>query len=946
MENITYNDIYAPITAEEMAMIPAEMKAAKRWVCWGNEKLPVSVVSGSNGIHFGIDIGSAANWGTFEQAAAAIGKPAYMKSDDIYFHITGIGFVVGNGWFCIDMDGGENHQKETVPEAAIADALRILDSYAESSVSGCGYHIFGKCDFVVSAESNKPHRGPDGLPVPNSYEIEFFTRRKFIAITGRRVSGSSESAKSCTEPAQEFYSKYIYTDYQKDEQRRQEERAKVSANIPINADDATELFLLNYQDILAASDSSNFKRGGPGVKLPNGYYSWIAAVKALQENGIPEADIIEWCRRGSNFKSERDVQNVLDKTSKPHAASVAGIIEDAKAHGWKPKHLTGEYKRKHEERLQREAEQWNDNYELGPALSWDDEISNDYPSGKPEYINPETGEILPDDPETPPAPAPDPEQPIPGKTVITTTGAQDPEAPAASEPDPAAPWEPLNKRAALPLFPLDKLPGWIKDYIENFSENTGISKDFCAACVLGAVSTVISGHLQVFFNGTHYEPAQLFTLFIGRSGSMKSTAVKQFVGPARTWLYEKNADVREHNSSIQKEIERLEQKLTKEKKNMTKTAKDESPWKNDAVKAQAQTIEEIKAQIEAKKGTLKTEYPDPMDDVTPESLVHAARVTNGNITIASSEGSIINVLTGRSYNQRGGAPNLDIFLHGHDGEPFHNYRVTTGEVNLPRVDISMLLAAQPTLLETLCNSSDAVGRGLLQRFLIFAPDDSNTFIDHTKPNSSNRKLAEQWNKHICTIADRIMQPDALNLTTMDLDMFADKVIREFWNFEGELLQQRGATEDESITGWISKLHGKALRLAAIISLLNDPEAYSISEKNAQTAIDLLKEYFIPHYFASVGSIDNLSKEARQIANWIIRHANTTGNRADFTGRELQQYARQLQAFKGKNGKANYQSAMVELIEKNFIRAGVPERNPSGRGRTGSTWQINPEVFAK
>ena len=344
----TYSDIYPPFNAEDLASLPAEMKKEARWVCWGGEKVPVSVLSTSSDTHFGIDITKPENWGTFDNAIAAIGEPCFIKSSGEQFHITGIGFVVGDGWFCVDMDGGKNHQgKEDVPEEAITDALRIMDTYAEKSISDSGYHIFGKCDFSsTDVERNKPHRGPDGLPVPESYEVEFFTRRKFIAITGRRVSGSSESAKACTSAAKEFYNKYIYDDQQKDEQRRKEERAKVSANIPVNADDATEMFLLNYPDILAASDSSNFKRGGPGVKLPSGCYSWIAAVKAMQEIGIPKADIIEWCRRGSNFKSEKDVQNVLDKPGKTGAASVAGIIEDAKAHGWKcpPEKRTGAYR--------------------------------------------------------------------------------------------------------------------------------------------------------------------------------------------------------------------------------------------------------------------------------------------------------------------------------------------------------------------------------------------------------------------------------------------------------------------------------------------------------------------------------------------------------------------------------------------------------------------------
>lgn len=356
---IHYKDTHPPVTAEELLKIPEEMKAASRWICWGSDKIPVSVTAANNGKHFGINVTDQNNWGTFDQASAAIGADAYIKSADEYFHIVGVGFVVGDGWFCADLDGGPGHNKEDVPEEVAEDALSSLGTYTEKSLSGCGYHIFGKCDFsTANAESNKPHRGPDGKPVPDSYEVEFFTRRKFIAITGRAVPGSSGSAVDCSAAAMDFYTRYILTDWNMDEAKRRAERSSVAANISINMDDAKQMFLLNYPEILAASDSSNFKRGGPGVRLAPGEYSWIGAVKAMQEIGIPECDIIEWCRRGSNFKSEKDVQKVLNQSGKPGAASVAGIIADATANGWRPdpNKLTGEYKRNHEEKVKREEE--------------------------------------------------------------------------------------------------------------------------------------------------------------------------------------------------------------------------------------------------------------------------------------------------------------------------------------------------------------------------------------------------------------------------------------------------------------------------------------------------------------------------------------------------------------------------------------------------------------
>ena len=378
-----YNDFYQPITENELSNIPEEMKQKKRWVCWGSEKVPVSISTMPDGTHFGIDVTRPANWGTFDQATASIGQPCYVKRDDEHFHIVGIGFVVGDGWFCVDLDGGEKHRREDVPDHAIQDALQTMNTYAERSLSGCGYHVFGKCDFsTTDAEHNEPHRGPDGKPVPDSYEVEFFTRRKFIAITGKIVPGASSTADDCSEAAKDFYTRYIYQDWKNDEEQRAAERSRVSTSIPVNADDAARMFLLNYPEILAASDSSNFKRGGRGVKLGPDEYSWIGAVKAMQEIGVPESAIMDWCRRGSNFKSEKDVRGVLNKSGKPGSCSVASVIKDAKAHGWKcpPEKRTGEYK------------------EAGNNMpvSWEDKITSDNVPEEAETIDSDTGEILPE----------------------------------------------------------------------------------------------------------------------------------------------------------------------------------------------------------------------------------------------------------------------------------------------------------------------------------------------------------------------------------------------------------------------------------------------------------------------------------------------------------------------------------------------------------------------
>ena len=404
-----FDDKYLPITKEALQQIPESLKAAPRWLCWGGEKVPVTVWKNSGGYHSGANVTSPEIWGSFADAVSAIGEECYVKSTEEYFHVVGVGFVVGDGWFCADLDGGQAHGgKEDVPESAIKAALEQTRTYAERSVSGCGFHVFGKCDFSTSeAENNKPHRDAAGKPVPESYEVEFFTRRKFIAITGNRVPEANTDAIECSSGANSFYTEFILNDWQRDEAERAEAYRKTVQSAPKNLEEMERFFLMNYPEILSYSDSAHFRRGGKGIKLADGEYSWIGAVKAMQEIGVPYDAIIEWCRRGSNFKSERDVQNVLKSSGGSGKATVASLIRDATENGWKPdpEKLTGEYKEKHDRKKEKESsfadfiEEYNEQTQkafeaIGIKPSGEMKWKTNPDGSISEVINRETGEVI------------------------------------------------------------------------------------------------------------------------------------------------------------------------------------------------------------------------------------------------------------------------------------------------------------------------------------------------------------------------------------------------------------------------------------------------------------------------------------------------------------------------------------------------------------------------
>lgn len=386
---IKYNDIYQPISKDALSRIPEAMKAAARWVVWGGKKVPVNGnVRNSSGYYIGADVKKdPASWLSFDSACQLIGSVCMVRGD--YFHVAGIGFVVGDGWFCVDGDGGADHGREPLPESVISDLCQRSDTYAEISISKNGCHVFGRCDFVTEEgkESFSESR--------SSYEIEFFTRRKFIIVTGDKVPGSAEDAIECTEAARRIYSDYVLTGCEKREAEAACRREEYRASITIDPNDAEQFFLLNYSEILNYADVDHFKR-----KPGNGEPSWIGAIKAMDEVGIPRSAIYDWCRRGVSFAGEKDIDKVLDeKKASAKKSTTAAIVKDALENGWKvdPDKLTGEYKKTYENHQlkQRHREKYTPvlaalGIEYSDSLTW----TLNFDGTIEKVIDSSTGEII------------------------------------------------------------------------------------------------------------------------------------------------------------------------------------------------------------------------------------------------------------------------------------------------------------------------------------------------------------------------------------------------------------------------------------------------------------------------------------------------------------------------------------------------------------------------
>lgn len=167
--------------------IPQELKKINQWVCWKAEerngkitKTPINPMTGGYA-----QSNNPSTWTDFYTAVR------------ISENFSGIGFMLGNGIFGIDLDDMD-HEIEKFENGdennVISEFIHSLGSYAEYSPSGKGIHILCKGKLP-----------PGGR---RKGQFEFYENGRFFTMTGNIASEYVEIV-DCTETVKYLHSKYI-----------------------------------------------------------------------------------------------------------------------------------------------------------------------------------------------------------------------------------------------------------------------------------------------------------------------------------------------------------------------------------------------------------------------------------------------------------------------------------------------------------------------------------------------------------------------------------------------------------------------------------------------------------------------------------------------------------------------------------------------------------------
>lgn len=260
-------------------------------------------------------------------------------------------------------------------------------------------------------------------------------------------------------------------------------------------------------------------------------------------------------------------------------------------------------------------------------------------------------------------------------------------------------------------FPVHCLPPVLKDFVMAVSESVQVSPDMVALPVLAAVATAVQGKYWVQIKRDYKEPLNIYGVIVGRPSERKSPVINHVCKPIREYADNFNSvhalDIKQYKTKhkiIKGKIEHMSSSLSKSSKNGKKL------FTLDDIMEQQKELQELEE-------NKITEMRILFDDVTPESLVGVLNRNDECASIISAEGGIFGTLAGR-YSKE---PNMDIFLKAYSGESYSCDRVGRESESLKSPLLTMMLALQPSVIESVMDNKDFRGRGLTARFLYCFP---------------------------------------------------------------------------------------------------------------------------------------------------------------------------------------------------------------------------------
>lgn len=435
-------------------------------------------------------------------------------------------------------------------------------------------------------------------------------------------------------------------------------------------------------------------------------------------------------------------------------------------------------------------------------------------------------------------------------------------------PDPI----PIGQIEDLPTFPSEVLPGWLRAMVEGLAESLQTPVDMPGVIGLCVLAAAGARKFRVKPYEGWSEPLNLYTMISLPPAERKSSVIESMAAPL--YVHEKILC-----DSVRATIESAKAaQLTEEArcKELEKRAgKIDGPAERKRI---TDEIAEIRLNIPP-----VPEFPRVLvGDVTMEALAKILAGSHGRVALFDAEGGLFETLAGR-YSS--GVPNLDVLLKSHPGDHIRVDRVgRSHSVMYPALTVG--LAVQPDVVQSLTSKESFKGRGLLGRILYSLPR-SRLGGRSIEPKPIPDEIKDEYFKKVIELFELPLVEDASGNPTptiLTLSLEAQRLFREFRRSTEKELSPDGRFR--WWTDWGGKLCGAVARIAGGIHLGihgKGAEGYQISEPTMRGAISL-GEYFTEHGEAAytLFGMDEGKGLAIRAVKWMQRKGLETVTVRDVT----------------------------------------------------------------
>lgn len=498
------------------------------------------------------------------------------------------------------------------------------------------------------------------------------------------------------------------------------------------------------------------------------------------------------------------------------------------------------------------------------------------------------------------------------------------EAPFPSE------WEtPVGFTALdLPPFPIEALPSVLADFVRAEAEFSQTPLDMAGMLSLAACAAAIGRAAIVEVKPDYREPMNLFVAVVLPPGERKSAVLSSVTQPLEDWERKETERLKPQIAHAQMKLKTIEKMIDTQQRNAAKAKS-------------TQQLESAEAEIEKltdRMTELKLVVPPRIlcDDATPEALVSLMAQSGARAAQFSAEGGVFSMLGGR-YSDK---VNLDAYLKGHAGDNIRVDRKGRPSEFVEKPALTLGLAVQPSVLESLADNPQFRGVGLLARFLYSLPA-SKLGKRRVDTQAMPAVVRAEYN----SLLERMLTlPRAFDGVQLVMKM-NDEARKKHFDFAAWVEPQLAEfSEFESIRDWAAKLTGSVARLAGVFSVVRvvSPRSKNetssiyigISSDDIDRAITVGR-YLVQHAlgaFQAMG-MDERVADAKQALRCVSKNGWDS-----FTRSQLQQQLRHSIRFKDGD---KVDAVLKVLEERRFIRPVPVERRGETGRKPGPAFDVNP-----